>query len=77
MLQCPSAEPYVIIKFNGPNAVELELPADMMMHETVNVSRLKKYTADRPRENPPPPPVQTAWEKDDTYQCSFVVEVIT
>ena len=46
-LQHPWARPYNIIKFDGPNAVELELPADITIHNTVNISRNKKYTAGR------------------------------
>ena len=40
------AGPYKIINFSGPNAVELELLADITIYDTVNVSRLKKYITD-------------------------------
>jgi hypothetical protein len=46
-LQLPWAGPFKIIKFRGRNAVELELPADMTIHDPVNIGRRKKYTADR------------------------------
>jgi hypothetical protein len=67
-LQHPWAGSYKIIKFRGPNAVELELPADMTIHDTENVSRIKKYTADQAPEKPPPPPppVWTVRDKDGT-----------
>jgi hypothetical protein len=76
-LQRPWAGPSKIIKFHGPNAVELELMADMTIHHTVNVSRFKKYTADWERENPPLPPVPTVRDKDGTIQDSYVVKAIT
>jgi hypothetical protein len=49
-LQHPWARPCKITKFRGPNTVELELPADMTIDDTVNVSTFKKYTTDRARE---------------------------
>jgi hypothetical protein len=54
----------------------LELPADITIHDTVNVSRLKKYTADPAREKPPPPTVQTIRDKEGTIQRLYVVEAI-
>jgi len=65
------------MKFNGTNAVELELPADMTIHDTLNVSRIKKYTADQVPEKPAPPPDWTVGDKDGTILHSYVVEVIT
>ena len=75
-LQYPWAGPYRIIMFRGPNAVELELPKDMSIHDTVNVSRLKKYIADPTREKPPPPPIRAVMDKHGTIQRSYVVEAI-
>jgi hypothetical protein len=75
-LQHPGAGPYKIIKFRQRNAVELELPADMTIHDPVHVGRRKKYTADRERQKPPPPPVWTVREKDDTIQRMYVVEAL-
>jgi hypothetical protein len=49
---------------HGPNAIELELLSDMTIHDTGNVSRIKKYTADQAREKPPPPLVLTVRDKD-------------
>jgi hypothetical protein len=74
-LQHPRAGPYRIIKFRGPNAVELELPTDMAIHDTVNVSRVKKYIADPDpaRDKPPPPPVLAVIDKHGTIQRSYVV----
>jgi hypothetical protein len=48
----------------------------MTIHDTVNVSRLKKYTADLSQERPPPPPVRTVTDKDGSIQCSYVIEAI-
>jgi hypothetical protein len=71
------ARSYKITKFRGPNTVELELLADMMIHDTVNISRVKKYTAGRAQEKPPPPPVRTVRDQDGTIHCSYVIEAIT
>lgn len=46
-LQHPWAGLFKIIKYCRPNAVELELPADMMLHDTETISRLRKFTADQ------------------------------
>jgi hypothetical protein len=48
----------------------------MSIHDTVNVSRLKKYIADPTREKPPPPPVRAVMDKHGTIQRSYVVEAI-
>jgi len=42
----------------------LEFWADMKIQDTVNVSRLKKYTADQGCEKRPPPPVPSVWDQD-------------
>jgi len=76
-LQHPWAGPYKIIKFRGPNAVRLELPPDMTIYDTVNISRIKKYTVDRAREKPPTPPVWTVRAKDGTIQRWYDVKAIT
>ena len=55
-LQYLWARPYKVIEFWGPHAVELQLLADMTIYDTINISRLKKYTADPASERPPPPP---------------------
>jgi hypothetical protein len=51
------------------------LPADMTIHNTVNISRLKKYTTD-PAWERPPPPVQTVRDKDGMSRCSYIVKAI-
>ena len=53
--------PYEILRICG-NAVELDLPYDMPIHNTVNVSRLKVDCTDDSRIawRPPPPPVRTS-----------------
>jgi len=56
-MQHPGVGPYKIIMFCAPNAVELELLADIMIHDTQQVSRLKQYTADRTPDEPPTPTV--------------------
>jgi len=63
--------------FCGPDSVELELLAHMIVHNTVNISRLKKYTADWLWEMAPPPPLQMIWDKDGTSQCWGTMEGIT
>jgi hypothetical protein len=62
--------PYEILRIRG-NAVELDLPNDMMIHDTVNVSRLKIDRTDNSRIawRPPPPPVRTS-----RAGTSYVVE---
>jgi putative transposase len=64
--------PYEILRIRG-NAVELDLPNDMMIHDTVNVSRLKIDRTDNSRIawRPPPPPVRTS-----RAGTSYVVESI-
>jgi hypothetical protein len=74
--QHPSAGPYKVIRFQGPNAVEIELPIDRSIHDTVNISRLQKYIADPIRENQPPSPVQAVRDKRGTIHCSNVAEAI-
>jgi len=76
-LRHPWAGPYKIIMFRGPNAVELDLQVDMTIHDTVNVSRLKKYTADCAREKPPLPPVRSVRDQDGMIRHSYVVDAIT
>jgi transposase InsO family protein len=52
--------PYKILRMHGPNAAELELPATMKIHPTVNISMLQKFrqSADfGQRTEPPPDPV--------------------
>ena len=53
--------PYEILRIHG-NAVELDLPNNMTIHNTVHVSRLKVDRADDSRIacQPPPPPVWTS-----------------
>jgi len=74
-LQHSSARPYTMIEFCGPYAVQLELLADMTMHDTVDISRLKMYTADQVWEQPPSPPVRIVRDKVGTIQCSYDREV--
>jgi len=64
--------PYEILRIRG-NAVELYLPDDMMIHDTVNVSRLKVHRTDDSTIawRPPPPPVWTS-----RAGTSYVVELI-
>jgi hypothetical protein len=53
--------PYMIVRMVNPNAVELELPNDMAIHDVVNVSRLKlDRTNDERIYVTPPPPVRTS-----------------
>jgi len=58
-LQHPWARPCHIIKYSWQKAVKWELLADMMIHDTVHVSRLQKYTTDRAREKSPLSAVHT------------------
>jgi hypothetical protein len=53
--------PYKILRIRG-NAVELDIPNDMAIHYTVNVSRLKVDHTDDSRVGwrQPPPPVRTS-----------------
>jgi hypothetical protein len=64
--------PYEILRIRG-NTVELDLPNDMTMHDTVNVCRLKVDRMDDSRIawRPPPSPVQTS-----RAGTSYVVESI-
>jgi hypothetical protein len=53
--------PYQIVRMTNPNAVELDLPNDMAIHDVVNVSRLKLDRTDDERIYvTPPPPVRTS-----------------
>jgi hypothetical protein len=53
--------PYTIRKMMNPNAVELDLPNDMQIHDVVNVSRLKVDRTDNDRIYvTPPPPMRTS-----------------
>jgi hypothetical protein len=64
--------PYEIVRFINPNAVELDLPNDMAMHDVVNVSRLKVDRTDTQRIYvTPPPPVRTS-----RTGTSYVIEAI-
>jgi len=50
----------------------------MMIHNTVNASRIIRHTADRAQEQPPPPPpVRTVRDIDGTIQHSYMAEAIT
>jgi hypothetical protein len=64
--------PYEVVRFINPNAVELDLPNDMQIHDVINVSRLK---ADRTNDEriyiTPPPPVRTS-----RAGTSYVIEAI-
>jgi len=66
-----------MIKFRGLNAVKLDLPTYMMIHDTVNVSRIKKDTAVEARGKPLPPAVLTVRDKDGMIQRGYVIEAIT
>jgi len=68
---------YRIITFCWPNADELELLAYGMIHETVNISRLKKYTADLAQEKHPTSPVPNGSDKAVTIKRADVIEAIT
>jgi len=59
-LHNPSAGQYTIIMVCWPDSDKVEFPADMIIHHTVNVSNLQKYTTDWVSEEPPPSKVQTA-----------------
>jgi hypothetical protein len=64
--------PYKIVRMVNPNAVELDLPNDMQIHDVVNVSRLKvDRTNDERIYVTPPPPVRTT-----RTGTSYVVEAI-
>jgi len=76
-LKHPFAELYKIRQFCGPNAVKLQLTADMNIHDTANDSRLKKYTADPVSGKPPPHPVKTVRDDDVTIHFSYVMEEFT
>lgn len=53
--------PYKIVRMINQNAVELDLPKDMKIHDVVNVSRLKLDKTTRERIYiTPPPPVRTS-----------------
>jgi hypothetical protein len=55
--------PYEIVRMVNPNAVELDFPNDMKIHDVVNVSRLKVDRTDSLSERiyvTPPPPVRTS-----------------
>jgi hypothetical protein len=53
--------PYKIVRMVNSNAVELDLPNDMKIHDVVNVSRLKVDRTDNERIYvTPPPPVRTS-----------------
>jgi hypothetical protein len=57
----------------NPNAVELDLPNDMQIHDVVNVRRLKLDRTDNERIYvTPPPPVRTS-----RTGTSYVIEAIT
>jgi len=58
-LQPQYASPYMIIKFGWPNAVEWELLTDIMIDNTVDISKLTKYQADRVGQQRLPPSVRT------------------
>jgi hypothetical protein len=64
--------PYEVVRFINPNAVELDLPNDMKVHDVINVSRLK---ADRTNNEriyiTHPPPVRTS-----RTGTSYVIEAI-
>ena len=74
-LQHQWAGPYRIIKFQESDTVELELPNDMTIHNTVNISRLKTYIADLIWEKSPPSSIQAVMDKHGMIQHSYVVEV--
>jgi hypothetical protein len=64
--------PYEVVRFINPNAVELDLPNDMKIHDVINVSRLKAARANDERiEITPPPPVRTS-----RAGTSYVIEAI-
>jgi hypothetical protein len=64
--------PYEIVRLVGPNAVELDLPNDMQIHDVVNVSRLKVDRTDNERIYvTPPPTVRTS-----RAGTSYVIEAI-
>ena len=65
--------PYEILRIRG-NAIELDLPNNMTIYDTVNVSRLKVDRTDDSRIawRPPPPSVQTS-----RAGTSYVVQSIT
>lgn len=75
-LQHPEAGPYKIVRFWGPNAVKLKLPADRTIHDTASIHRLTKYTTDWVQEQPPPPHIQTVCNSYRMIQPPYVVEVI-
>jgi hypothetical protein len=70
--------PYKVIKFVGPNAVELELPNDMRIHDVVNVGRLKiDNTRNAERISvppPPPPPPVRATKTGNTFAVERILE---
>jgi len=68
---------FKISKLHWPNDVELELPADIIIHGTVNFNQLHTYTTYLSQENPPPQPIRTAWDKDGTIQYWYLAEDIT
>jgi len=76
-LHDPWAAPYKIIRFSGPNVANLELLADMTIHDTVNVGIFKKYTGDRCPDDPPPPPISTVGKINHTIERLYTVAAIT
>lgn len=68
---------YKIIQFHRPNAAKLELLEHMTIHNTANVCRLKKDTADWVLVNPPPPLIQTLRDGHGTISELQIVIAIT
>ena len=66
--------PYTIVRMVGPNAVELDLPRDMKIHDVINVSRLKLDCSSTDRIlKPPPPPIRTSKAGQTTYAVEKIL----
>lgn len=66
--------PFIILEIINPNAIKLDLPESIPIHNVVNISRLRPYTPPQMKGqlSPPPPPLEI--EGEEEYEVEEVLD---